>query len=219
MLFDILKDHGNLFSCQFWEAVYGSILLPIFGCLTDKKMAKGDEDYSWDYETSALAAKLLLDLTIIYFLVVRSQLPGVISVLTEYIKSPVQATANIGVASMVRLANDLGRKLTDDEWRELYLGLKGAAESTVPRLLKLVGMMEDIDFPNSPQSSGGDDLIPCGDDPTPDQGIADDVKEDDLQTTGYVVSRMKSHIGVQLIILQVNPNIRKVTLDRSPKHS
>lgn len=76
---------------------------------------------------------------------------------------------------------------------------EAATASTIPGFMKVLGTMNNIEFLDSSEdmeTSSGQDV------PT-------DVEDDDLHTAGYVVSRMKSHIAVQLVILQVIADLYK----------
>ena len=214
VLFNILKDHGNLFSLPFWTGVFNSVVFPIFNCVSDQKeMEMEDEEYptptlrplhsegsTWDSETSAVAAQCLVDLFVTFFDVVRSQLPGVVSVLTGFIRSPIQGPASTGVAALMRLASDLGSKFSQDEWRNIFLALKEAATSTVPAFMKVLRSMDNIEVLGSGQSytdleTSSDHML-----------THDDLEDDNLHTAQYVISRMKSHIAMQLLIIQVPPS-------------
>lgn len=214
VLFNILKDHGNLFSLPFWTGVFNSVVFPIFNCVSDQKeMEMEDEEYptptlrplhsegsTWDSETSAVAAQCLVDLFVTFFDVVRSQLPGVVSVLTGFIRSPIQGPASTGVAALMRLASDLGSKFSQDEWRNIFLALKEAATSTVPAFMKVLRSMDNIEVLGSGQSytdleTSSDHML-----------THDDLEDDNLHTAQYVISRMKSHIAMQLLIMQVPPS-------------
>lgn len=214
VLFNILKDHGHLFSLPFWTGVFNSVVFPIFNCVSDQKeMEIEDEEYptptsrpshsevsTWDSETSAVAAQCLVDLFVTFFDVVRSQLPGVVSVLTGFIRSPIQGPASTGVAALMRLASDLGSKLSQDEWRNIFLALREAATSTVPAFMKVLRSMDNIEVPGGGQSytdleTSSDHML-----------THDDLEDDNLHTAQYVISRMKSHIAMQLLIIQVPPS-------------
>ncbi|MCI22513.1 brefeldin A-inhibited guanine nucleotide-exchange protein 1-like, partial [Trifolium medium] len=120
---------------------------------------------------------------------VRSQLPGVVSVLTGFIRSPVQGPASTGVAGLMRLTGDLGKRLSEEEWKEIFLCLKDAATSTVPGFVKVLRTMSNIEVLKISQSSDHD-------------LTNDEFDDDNLQTATYVVSRTKNHIAMQLLILQ-----------------
>ncbi|KAA0059594.1 brefeldin A-inhibited guanine nucleotide-exchange protein 1 isoform X1 [Cucumis melo var. makuwa] len=209
VLFNILKDHGHLFSRQFWVGVINSVVFPIFNSLHDKKEVDMDENdkytegSTWDPDTCAVAADCLVDLFISFFNVIRSQLPGVVTILTGFIRSPIQGPASTGVAALMRLAGDLANRLTENEWREIFLALKEAATLTVPGFLKVLRTMDDINVPGISQS--------CYDvDAASDQGFSTDgLDDDDLQTASYIVSRMKSHISMQLLVIQVITDLYK----------
>lgn len=148
------------------------------------------EGSTWDSETSSVAAECLIDLFVIFFDMVRSQLPGVVSVLTGFIRSPVQGPASTGVAGLVRLTGDLGNRLSEEEWKEIFLCLKDAATSSVPGFIKVLRTMSNIEVLKISQSSDHD-------------LTNDEFDDDNLQTATYVVSRTKNHIAMQLLIIQV----------------
>lgn len=208
MLFNILMDHGSLFSRPFWNAIFKFVVFPILGCRDDTDENEVNDDKSpqttkdssprrspWDSETSSVAAERLVDLFVTYFTVVRSQLPNAVTVLADFIKSPGPGPAKTGIAALVRLTNELGTRLSEDDWRGMLLAIKDAAASTLPGFLRILRTMDNIDIPDAMQSYHGLDS---------DNEISNnDLEEDDLQTAAYVVSRMKGHIAVQLVIIQV----------------
>lgn len=218
VLFNILKDHGHLFSRSFWNGVFSSVILPIFQCVYEMRQnsIKDDEQHlpvpksprpegiRWDSETSGVAAQCLVDLFVSFFDVVRSQLPCVLYILTGFMRSPVQGRASTGVAAMVRLTGDLRDKLSENEWGEIYTALKEAAASTLPGFLKVMRTMDSIEVPDVGQFYMDLEYS--------DQGLTNDLDDDKLQTAGYVVSRMKTHIAVQLLIIQVVTDLYKMHL-------
>ncbi|KAF4363911.1 hypothetical protein G4B88_004211 [Cannabis sativa] len=220
VLFNILKDHGHLFSPQFWTGVFNSVVFPIFDAVSDKKDIVKEDDQSasrsshlegsmWDSETSSIAAECLIDLFVSFFDIVRSQLPGVVSIFTGFLRSPVQGPASTGYAALVRLSDDLGSRLSENEWREIFLALKEVTTSTVPGLTKVLRSMDRIDVPGISQSNNNDMEMS-------DQDLTnDDLEEDNLQTASYVVSRIKSHISMQLLIVQVVTDLQRTHLKSS----
>ncbi|KAJ9183199.1 hypothetical protein P3X46_007098 [Hevea brasiliensis] len=216
VLFNILNDHGHLFSQSFWIDVFNSVILPIFSSVCDKKdnfiqdgqhsptsASQHQEGNAWDPETSALAAQRLVDLFVSFFNTVSSQLSSVVSVLTGFIRSPIQGPASTGVAALLRLAGQLGSRLSEDEWREIFLALKEAAASTLPGFVKVLRSMDDIEMPDASESYADVDI-------SSDHSFTnDDLEDDNLQTAGYVVSRVKSHIAVQLLIIKVVTDLCK----------
>ncbi|KAL5562300.1 hypothetical protein UlMin_032047 [Ulmus minor] len=218
VLFNILKDHGHLFSYSFWTGVFNSVVFPIFDNVYDKRETMTDnrsssasqsshsEGSTWDSETSTVAAECLIDLFVSFFDVVRPQFPGVVSILTGLIRSPVQGPASTGYAALVRLTNDLGSKLSENEWREIFLALKEATTSAVPGLMKVLRTMDNIDVPGISQSYYDMDI-------SDHELTNDDLEDDNLQTSAYVVSRLKSHIAMQLLIIQVITDLQKTHLE------
>ncbi|KAL9332873.1 hypothetical protein Peur_073012 [Populus x canadensis] len=213
VLFNILNDHGHLFSRSFWITVFNSVIFPIFSGVSDKKDVK-DQDSStsasphterstWDSETSAVAVQCLVDLFVSFFDVIRSQLQSIVSILMGFVRSPVKGPASTGVASLLRLARELGSRISEDEWREIFLALKEAAASLLPGFMKVLRIMDDIEMPESPNLYADVD-VPS------DHGFTnDDLPDDNLQTAAYVISRVKSHIAVQLLIVQVVSDLYK----------
>lgn len=200
VLFNILKDHGHLFSGTFWSSVFDSVIFPIFYSLYDKQGTVLRDDHltssrtlyldssTWDSETSALASQCLEDLFFSFFDEVRSQLRGVISILTGFIMSPVQGPASAGVTSLTRMAKNLAGRLSDKEWQEIFLALEETASSSMFGFLKLLRTMKNIQVLDA-------DL---------ERASNDDSEDENLQSAAYIVSRMKSHIASQLLVMQVS---------------
>ncbi|XVE66470.1 hypothetical protein DITRI_Ditri08aG0082100 [Diplodiscus trichospermus] len=216
VLFNILKDHGQLFSRTFWIGVFSSIVLPIFNGVCEKRdipvkdaqesptlRSPHSDGSTWDTETFAMAAQCLVDLFINFYNELRPQLSNVVSVLTGYLRSSIQGPANTGVAAMFRLMGELESRLSEDEWREIFLALKEAAISILPGFINLLRTMDDIKVPDNSESYANTGT-------SSDHGLTnDDLEDDNLQTLAYVVSRMKSHIAIQLLIMQVITDIYK----------
>ncbi|KAG8637358.1 hypothetical protein MANES_15G114000v8 [Manihot esculenta] len=219
VLFNILNDHGHLFSRSLWFDVFNSVILPIFSGTCDKKesfIKDGQhsptsstphlEGITWDPDTSPVAAQCLVDLFISFFKTVRSQLSSLVAILTGFIRSPIQGPARAGVAALLRLAGQLGRLLSEAEWREIFLALKEAAASTLPGFLKVLRSMDDIEIPGSSESYADVGI-------SSDHGFTnEDLEDANLLTASYVVSRVKSHIAVQLLIIQVVTDLSKAHL-------
>ncbi|KAL4354152.1 hypothetical protein GQ457_06G003710 [Hibiscus cannabinus] len=212
VLFNILKDHGHLFSRVFWIDVFSSVILPIFNGVCGKRdlLEKDEQDSptlnTWDMETSTVAAQCLVDLYLNFYSVLRPQLSNVLSVLTGYLRSSIQGPASIGVAAISRLTGELGSRLSEDEWREIFISLKEAAISMFPGFMKLLRTMDDIEVPDNSQSRTSTDT-------SSDHGFTnDDLEEANMHTLAYVVSRMKSHITIQLLVMQVVIDMYKTNL-------
>lgn len=210
VLFNILKDHGHLFSCTFWISVLKSVVFPIFGDAThtSEEFSPGHrsprcDENPWSSETYVAAAQCLVDLFVTFYDVLQSQLPNVVLVLTSLIRSPNQSSASSGVAALVHLAGSLGNRFSEKEWRGVFMSLKEAAEATVPGFLKVLRIMDDIEVPDASQAYSDAELYS-------DQGFTnDDLEDDSLHTASYIVVRMKGHIAVQLLILQIITDLYK----------
>ncbi|EOA15893.1 hypothetical protein CARUB_v10003980mg [Capsella rubella] len=210
VLFNILKDHGHLFSRTFWVGVFSSVIYPIFNSVWGENDLLSKDEHSsfpstfsphpsgvsWDAETSAMAAQSLVDLFVSFFTVVRSQLSSVVSLLAGLIRSPAQGPTVAEVGALLRLADELGGKFSEDEWKEIFLAVKEAASLTLSSFMKTLRTMDDV--PDEETLS--------------DQDFSneDDVDEDSLQTMSYVVARTKSHITIQLQVVQVVTDLYRI---------
>ncbi|KAG2390609.1 Brefeldin A-inhibited guanine nucleotide-exchange protein [Vigna angularis] len=134
------------------------------------------EGSSWDSEAYSVAAEGLIDIFVTFF---------------------DEGPASTGVAGLVRLTDDLGNRLSAEEWKEIFLCLKDAAMSTVQGFMKVLRTMNNIEPSTDLESSSDHDLT------------NDEFDDDNLQTATYVVSRTKSHIAMQLLIAQVTTDMYK----------
>lgn len=116
VLFDILKDHGHIFSPPFWASIFESVIYPIF---TNKPDGGSDsnteEEPSGALETQTLASRCLVDLYCEVFDAVRPELSQVMTIVVGFIKSPYQQAATAGVAQLQRLTENLGGELNGSE--------------------------------------------------------------------------------------------------------
>ncbi|XP_076925144.1 brefeldin A-inhibited guanine nucleotide-exchange protein 1-like isoform X1 [Bidens hawaiensis] len=212
VLFNILKDHGHVFSRLFWITVINSVIFPIFKNVSGEKEDKdpsSPKPACWDSETCSVATRCLIDLFINFFGVMRGHLGAVVSLVAGLLKNTGQGSARSGVSGLMRLASELGGVLTEDEWSCIFVSLKETAASLLPGFLKLLRIMDRIEFgsSNAAQSTFYDDDDGGEATFTSSNGMIEDYDDDNLQTAGYVVSRMKTHISTQLLIMQVTTDI------------
>ncbi|KAL1059975.1 hypothetical protein V6Z11_1Z137600 [Gossypium hirsutum] len=202
----------------FWVGIFNSVILPIFdGVCGRREMPVKDEQNlptlrsshhdgsTWDAETSTVAAQCLVDLYIGFYSVLRPQLSNVLSVLTGYLRSNTGSGKQWGCGN-VPFDRRIRKQTLREEWREICLAIKEAAISMFPGFMKLLRTMDDIEVPdNSPSRSSTE--------ASTDHGFTDHELEDaNLQTAAYVVSKMKSHIAIQLLIMQVIIDMYKTNL-------
>lgn len=201
VLFNILMDHGHLFTKPFWTGIFSSILLPVFNNIRSKtdmlfeetvdspsSTSLETEETTWDSETSTFALQLLVDLLVNFFSSVRSQLSSVVSILVGFIKSPFQGSTGSGISVLLRLADGLARNATEDEWSEIFLALKEAASLTFAGFMKVLRAMDDIEDVETVSGQSVNN---------------DDIDDDNLHIMSYVVSRTKKHIDVLSQIVEV----------------
>lgn len=201
VLFDILKDHGHLFSPSFWINVIKSVIYPMFNNtqeITVHEVLLHDSQYlqdnSWKSETDTLAAKCLIDLFVRYFDVIRSQHGNVVAIVTSYLISPYKQYANTGMAALLHLGGHLGSKLSEEEWKDTLITLKKSTASTLPIFSSITKIMQDIEIPNR-----NSDMEKYSD----YEAIEDDEEKAKMETTPYAIVRMKNYISVLLQIVQV----------------
>ncbi|KAL0304846.1 UNVERIFIED_CONTAM: Brefeldin A-inhibited guanine nucleotide-exchange protein 1 [Sesamum angustifolium] len=207
VLFNILKDHGHLFPQPFWANVFDSAIFPLFSFTCNiEEPEKDDDRYSpdpgsqlpdesiWESETNAVPVECLSDLFVNFFDLVRPQLRQVVSILVRFIKSPAQGPSSAGMAALIRSAAELRGKLSAEEWLDIFLCLEEAAKSSLTGLTELLKSMNSIEVPDFAYQND----------------VVDDFEDDNLQTMAYIVSRMKSHIAVQLLIMQVVADLCKM---------
>uniref|UniRef100_A0A1J3GVQ6 Brefeldin A-inhibited guanine nucleotide-exchange protein 4 n=1 Tax=Noccaea caerulescens TaxID=107243 RepID=A0A1J3GVQ6_NOCCA len=201
VLFNILMDHGHLFTRTFWTGIFSSIILPVFNNIRSKTDILFEEsvdspssasldtaETTWDSETSTFALQLLVDLLVHFFSSVRSQLSSVVSILVGFIKSPFQGSTGSGISVLLRLADGLARNATEDEWSEIFLALKEAASLTFAGFMKVLRAMDDIEDVETVSGQSVNN---------------DDIDDDNLHIMSYVVSRTKKHIDVLSQIVEV----------------
>ncbi|KAL3637347.1 Protein big1 [Castilleja foliolosa] len=218
VLFNILKDHGHLFSQPFWATVFKCAIFPIFNFTVDSKEAHTEDNVSspnsgslhppdgsiFDSETSVVAVECLIDLFVYFFDSIKTQLHEVISILVRFIRSPIQGPSSAGVAALMRLTADLRGKLLEEEWRDIFVCLEEVVGSSLPAFTKLLKTIDSIEVPDvTPPSNEMES--------SSDHGVIIDGSEDEnLQHVSYIVSRMKVHIALQLLIIQVVTDLYKM---------
>ncbi|CAH8277863.1 unnamed protein product [Arabidopsis lyrata] len=148
VLFNILNDHGHLFSRTFW-----------MGSSSPSTFSPRPNEASWDAETSAMAAQSLVDLFVSFFTVIRSQLSSVVSLLAGLIRSPAQGPTVAGVGALLWLADELGGSFSEDEWKEIFLAVKEAASLTLSSFIKILRIVDDI--PDEETLSDQDFIASC----------------------------------------------------------
>ncbi|WVZ77501.1 hypothetical protein U9M48_025360 [Paspalum notatum var. saurae] len=201
VLFDTLKDHGNLFSQSFWANIFESVIYPLFSSESfapngQISSVNSPEDDSWNFETKMVALKCLADLYITFFEVMRPELSRVTSVVINFIRSPYKQSASTGISVFQRLTEGLANKLSNDEWEKILLCFKESASHTFVVFDKIVRMMKDIEIPDRNESYSEAEQYS-------DHDIYnDDEEEANMETASYAIVRMKNHMALQLLIIQ-----------------
>jgi brefeldin A-inhibited guanine nucleotide-exchange protein len=199
VLFDILKDHGHLFSQSFWRNIFESVVYPLFstGSSTPNGHINLTEDDSWNSETKTVAVKCLVDLYITFFDEMRTELSRVTSVVTNFIRSPYKQSASTGLSVFQRLTEGLESRLSKEEWKEILLCFKDSAMQTFVVFDKIVRMMQDIEIPDRNES------YPEVERYSDNDIYNDDEEEANMETTSYAIIKLKNHMAQQLLVVQV----------------
>ncbi|CAA0823220.1 Brefeldin A-inhibited guanine nucleotide-exchange protein 1 [Striga hermonthica] len=218
VLFNILKDHGHLFSQPFWDTVFKGAIFPIFTFIFDgKESDMGNDNHSpnsesinppdgsiWDSETSVVAIECLTDLFVHLFDLLRPQFHELISIIMRFVRSPSQSPSTAGVAALMHLTADLRSKLTEEEWQDIFHSLEEAAVRRLPAFMKLLKTLDSIEVPDyNPLNYETESSYDNG------GAIGDGTEDEKLQSVAYIVSRMKFHISLQLLIIQVTTDLYK----------
>eukprot|EP00898_Chlorokybus_atmophyticus_P004086 jgi/Chlat1/4679/Chrsp3S05617 len=165
VLFDTLRFHGQMFSAEFWERVYESVLFPIFDYVRRNSTLAGarkaaaqqaEEIDAWLYETCTIALQLVVDLFIKFYLETAPLLGRMITFITNFIKRRHQNLASVAVAAFVRLVVQLGPALTIETWQQVLTALRNTATSTLPNVAALATagpLLDKSDSIRSPKSS------------------------------------------------------------------
>ncbi|CAL4970854.1 unnamed protein product [Urochloa decumbens] len=201
VLFDILKDHGHLFSQSFWANIFESVIYPLFSSESfapngQISSVNSTEDDSWNFETKMVALKCLADLYIAFFEMMRPELSRVTSVVTNFIRSPYKQSASTGMSVFQHLTEGLASKLSKDEWEKILLCFKESAAHTFVVFDKIVRMMKDIEIPDRNESYSEAEQYSDHD------VYNDDEEEANMETASYAIVRMKNHMALQLLIVQ-----------------
>ncbi|GJM90484.1 hypothetical protein PR202_ga06766 [Eleusine coracana subsp. coracana] len=202
VLFDILKDHGHLFSQSFWANIFESVIYPLFGSESfipngHNSSVNSPEDDSWNFETRMVAIKCLADLYITFFEVMRPELSRVTSVVTNFIRSPYKQSASTGLSVFQLLTEGLASKLSKEEWEKILLCFKESAAHTFVVFDKIVRMMQNIEIPDRNESYSEAEQYSDNDIYNADE------EEANMETASYAIVRMRNHISLQLLIVQV----------------
>jgi brefeldin A-inhibited guanine nucleotide-exchange protein len=202
VLFDILKDHGHLFSQSFWTNIFESVIYPLFSSqmsrVSDRTLiSNGTEDEFSTLETQTLAVKSLVVLFVNFFDVMRPELARIASIVTYFIRSPYKHSATIGVSAWLHLAEGVGSKLSNEEWKDILLCFRESSTHTFVVFSKIVKMMQDIDIPDRTESYSETDQY------SDHEIYSNDEEEANMETTSYAIVKLKNHMALQLLVVQV----------------
>ncbi|KAG0463110.1 hypothetical protein HPP92_021586 [Vanilla planifolia] len=212
VLFDILKDHGHLFSSIFWINIFKSAIYPVFNMeqrhdgyllLAENSLGPFEEESAY-FESDAVAVGCLIELFTKVFVVVRSELVHVLEVLYSYIKSPCRQLSNIGLYALLRLTDNLGQNFSEKEWKDVSLVLKFSAEFTFPVFSQIVDAMSKISIPDRFQTYSD------AEDYSDHESSVHNEEDANMEKASYAIVRLKDHVAVLLSIVEVIQKLYEV---------
>ena len=197
VLFDILKDHGHLFSQTIWMDIFERIVYPLF----NSEMSTPNDQISTsnlpDLETQTLAMKCLVGLFVNFFDLVRPELARIASIVTSFVRSPYKHCATAGVSAIMRLTEGVGNKLSEEEWKEILVCFKESVKHTFVILSKILRMMQDIEIPDRLDSYSETEQY------LDHEMYSNDEEEANMETASYAIVKLKNHMALLLVVIQV----------------
>ncbi|KAG2607303.1 hypothetical protein PVAP13_4NG237500 [Panicum virgatum] len=196
VLFDILKDHGHLFSQTIWMDIFERIVYPLF----NSEMSTPNDQISTsnlpDLETQTLAMKCLVGLFVNFFDLVRPELARIASIVTSFVRSPYKHCATAGVSAIMRLTEGVGNKLSEEEWKEILVCFKESVKHTFVILSKILRMMQDIEIPDRLDSYSETEQY------LDHEMYSNDEEEANMETASYAIVKLKNHMALLLVVIQ-----------------
>ncbi|XP_062229284.1 brefeldin A-inhibited guanine nucleotide-exchange protein 1-like isoform X1 [Phragmites australis] len=201
VLFDILKDHGHLFSQTFWTDIFERVVYPLFSSErstpNDQILTSNSAEYNLpDIETQTLAVKCLVGLFVNFFDVIRPELARAASIVTYFVRSPYKHCATTGVSAFLRLTEGVGNKLSKEEWKEILVCFKESVIHTFVIFSKIVRMMQDIEIPDRIDSYSESEQY------SDHEIYSNDEEEANMETTSYAIVKLKNHMALLLVVIQ-----------------
>ncbi|CAN6220760.1 unnamed protein product [Urochloa humidicola] len=196
VLFDILKDHGHLFSQTIWADIFERIVYPLF----NSEMSTPSDPIATsnfpDLETQTLAMKCLVGLFVNFFDVLRPELARTASIVTNFVRSPYKHCATTGVSAIVRLTEGLRNKLSKEEWKEVLVCFKESVAHTFVIFAKIARMMQDIEIPDRLDSYSETEQY------LDHEMYSNDEEEANMETASYAIVKLKNHMALLLVVIQ-----------------
>ncbi|KAL6603004.1 hypothetical protein ACP70R_043365 [Stipagrostis hirtigluma subsp. patula] len=210
VLFDILKDHGHLFSQIFWTDIFERVVYPLFSGEKSTPRDHISTSNSNDHistsnsaehnlpniETQTLAVKCLVGLFVNFFDLIRPELARIASTITCFIRSPYKHCATTGVSAILRLTEGVGNKLSKEEWKDILVNFKESVAHTFVVFTKIVRMMQDIEIPDRTDSYSEAEQY------SDNEVYSNDEEEANMETTSYAIVKLKNHMAVLLVVIQ-----------------
>ncbi|CAN6194277.1 unnamed protein product [Urochloa humidicola] len=196
VLFDILKDHGHLFSQTIWTDIFERIVYPLFNSEMSTPSDQIATSHFPDLETQTLAMKCLVGLFVNFFDVLRPELARTASIVTNFVRSPYKHCATTGVSAVVRLTEGLGNRLSEEEWKEVLVCFKESVAHTFVIFSKIARMMQDIEIPDRLDSYSETEQY------LDHEMYSNDEEEANMETASYAIVKLKNHMALLLVVIQ-----------------
>ncbi|CAL5039430.1 unnamed protein product [Urochloa decumbens] len=196
VLFDILKDHGHLFSETIWTDIFERIVYPLFNSEMSTPSDQTSTSNFPDLETQTLAMKCLVGLFVNFFDRLRPELARTASIVTNFVRSPYKHCATTGVSAIMRLTEGLGNRLSKEEWKEILVCFKESVTHTFVIFPKIVRMMQDIEIPDRLDSYSETEQY------LDHEMYSNDEEEANMETASYAIVKLKNHMALLLVVIQ-----------------
>ncbi|TRM68092.1 hypothetical protein BD626DRAFT_480767 [Schizophyllum amplum] len=148
-MFSTLKTYGAGFPLEYWDAVCGELLFPIFSVLKssqDLSRFSTQEDMSvWLSTTMIQALRDLIDLYTHYFEILERSLDGLLDLLCVCICQENDTLSRIGTSCLQQLLENNVKKLSPARWERIVTTFIKLFKTTTPHQLFDESLRVEID--------------------------------------------------------------------------
>ncbi|KAH6598916.1 hypothetical protein BASA50_003422 [Batrachochytrium salamandrivorans] len=142
-LFEILRAHGDTFSCEFWALLSKGVLFPIFDdlkhsgstSLANSKFINKEEMQIWLSTTLIQALRQLVDLFSLHFDSVQFILSGMLDILRTCLTHENEALSRIGSTCLNQLIEHNATRLNSGQWNNIVDLFESLCQETTPFFL------------------------------------------------------------------------------------
>ncbi|KAL5039064.1 hypothetical protein BDV3_002220 [Batrachochytrium dendrobatidis] len=142
-LFEVLRAHGDTFSCEFWTLLAKGVLFPIFDdlkhsgstSLANSKFANKEEMSIWLSTTLIQALRQLVDLFSLHFDSLQFILGSMLDILRTCLTHENEALSRIGSACLTQLIEHNAARFNTEQWNSIVESFESLCHETTPYFL------------------------------------------------------------------------------------